>query len=604
MSCVTTANCVAAGVASNFGGTIATLSAPPNISTTGLSVGTIGLPYASALAASGGLAPYSWSVAAGTLPPGLHLAPNGTISGIPTISGQYPVTFSVTDANSLSSDAVMVISIRPIGAPGYWEVASDGGIFSYGGAQFYGSTGSLHLNAPIVGMAATPDDAGYWLLASDGGIFAFGDAIFYGSTGGMHLNAPIVAMSPTPDGAGYWLVASDGGVFAFGDAGFWGSAGSLPLVKPIVGMASSIDGLGYWLVASDGGIFTYGDAPFSGSVGGLPLPTPIVAMTAAPGGGGYWLSASDGSIFNFGGVNYYGSTSGMPLSAPIVGMDRTADGQGYWMVGRDGGIFNFGDAGFFGSAGGLKLNRPVVGMAAIQSLSAGSIPLDLPARTSELPRVTQQPLDQPALPGASATFDLVASGEPAPTVQWQKSTDEGQTFNNIADATSPMLTVTSVNSSEQWYRYRAVVTNMAGSVTSASAALVVGGEPPAFSPPLLRPIATAGQLQPTTGAAVSPTDSGVTGSVPQVMDQPLDQTVGSDGTATFAALASGEPVPTVQWQVSTDGGKTFSDIAGAAGPSLTLNPAVTSEPLDRYRAVFTNSAGSDTSASASVIFAS
>ena len=260
VSCVTTANCVAAGVASNFGGTIATLSAPPNISTTGLSVGTIGLPYASALAASGGLAPYSWSVAAGTLPPGLHLAPNGTISGTPTISGQYPVTFSVTDANSLSSDAVMVISIRPIGAPGYWEVASDGGIFSYGGAQFYGSTGSLHLNAPIVGMAATPDDAGYWLLASDGGIFAFGDAIFYGSTGGMHLNAPIVAMSPTPDGAGYWLVASDGGVFAFGDAGFWGSAGSLPLVKPIVGMASSIDGLGYWLVASDGGIFTYGDA--------------------------------------------------------------------------------------------------------------------------------------------------------------------------------------------------------------------------------------------------------------------------------------------------------------------------------------------------------
>ena len=73
--------------------------------------------------------------------------------------------------------------------------------------NFYGSTGSLHLNAPIVGMAATPDDAGYWLLASDGGIFSFGDAVFYGSTGGIHLNAPIVAMSPTPDGAGYWLVA-------------------------------------------------------------------------------------------------------------------------------------------------------------------------------------------------------------------------------------------------------------------------------------------------------------------------------------------------------------------------------------------------------------
>ena len=60
----------------------------------------------------------------------------------------------------------------------------------------------------------------------------------------------------------------------------------------------------------------------------------------------------------------------------------------------------------------------------------------------------------------------------------------------------------------------------------------------------------------------------------------------------------------VQWQVSTDGGKTFSDLAGANDPSLTLNPAETSSYPDRYRAVFTNSAGSDTSASASVIFAS
>ena len=116
--------------------------------------------------------------------------------------GEYPVTFTVTDSNLLSSQAQLVISIKPLSPPGYWEVASDGGIFSYGGAQFYGSTGSLHLNAPIVGMAATPDDAGYWLVASDGGIFAFGDAVFYGSTGGTHLNAPIVGMTPTPDGGG------------------------------------------------------------------------------------------------------------------------------------------------------------------------------------------------------------------------------------------------------------------------------------------------------------------------------------------------------------------------------------------------------------------
>ena len=41
---------------------------------------------------------------------------------------------------------------------------------------FFGSTGSIHLNKPIVGMAPTPDGAGYWMVASDGGIFSYGDA--------------------------------------------------------------------------------------------------------------------------------------------------------------------------------------------------------------------------------------------------------------------------------------------------------------------------------------------------------------------------------------------------------------------------------------------
>ena len=74
-------------------------------------------------------------------------------------------------------------------------------------------------------MAPTPDQQGYWLVASDGGVFSFGDAHFYGSTGDIVLNKPIVAMTPTPDGKGYWLVASDGGVFSFGDAVFHGSTG-------------------------------------------------------------------------------------------------------------------------------------------------------------------------------------------------------------------------------------------------------------------------------------------------------------------------------------------------------------------------------------------
>ena len=74
------------------------------------------------------------------------------------------------------------------------------------------------LNQPVVGMAVTPSTNGYWLVASDGGIFTFGDARFFGSMGGQRLNKPIVGMAATPDGGGYWLVASDGGIFSFGDA--------------------------------------------------------------------------------------------------------------------------------------------------------------------------------------------------------------------------------------------------------------------------------------------------------------------------------------------------------------------------------------------------
>ncbi len=246
---------------------------------------------------------------------------------------------------------------------GYNLVGADGGMFSFGDAQFFGSEGGKPLNAPIVGMTTTPDRQGYWLVATDGGIFSFGDAQFYGSTGAIRLNKPIVGMASTPDGQGYWLVASDGGLFAFGDAQFYGSTGAIRLNKPIVGMASTPDGQGYWLVASDGGMFTFGDAQFFGSEGGKPLNAPIVGMASTPDGQGYWMVASDGGMFTFGDAQFLGSVGGQPLNAPIIAMASTPDGQGYRLVASDGGMFSFGDAQFFGSEGGKPLNAPIVGMA-------------------------------------------------------------------------------------------------------------------------------------------------------------------------------------------------------------------------------------------------
>ena len=180
----------------------------------------------------------------------------------------------------------MGVAATPDGG-GYWLVASDGGIFSYGDAQFYGSTGSIHLNQPIVGMATTPSGHGYWLVASDGGIFSYGDAQFYGSTGSIHLNQPVVGMAAGPAGSGYWLVASDGGIFSYGSASFFGSTGGIKLNAPIVGMAAT--STGYWLAAKDGGLFNFGTAPFLGSMGGQSNPNPIRAIAATPSGQGYWL---------------------------------------------------------------------------------------------------------------------------------------------------------------------------------------------------------------------------------------------------------------------------------------------------------------------------
>jgi hypothetical protein len=49
-------------------------------------------------------------------------------------------------------------------------------------------------------MAPTPTGAGYWFVAADGGIFSYGDARFFGSTGDLRLNQPIVGMAPIPRG--------------------------------------------------------------------------------------------------------------------------------------------------------------------------------------------------------------------------------------------------------------------------------------------------------------------------------------------------------------------------------------------------------------------
>ncbi len=292
-------------------------------------------------------------------------------------------------------------------AQGYWLVAADGGVFTFGDAGYYGSTGSMKLNQPIVGLAATPDGKGYWLVAADGGVFSFGDAAFFGSTGALHLNQPIVGLASTPDGKGYWLVAADGGVFTFGDAGYYGSTGSMKLNQPIVGLAATPDGRGYWLVAADGGIFTFGDAGYFGSTGATTLNQPMRSMAATPDGQGYWLVAADGGIFTFGDARYFGSAPASGLDVgDIVAFSSAANGQGYWLAGSDGAVDSFGAAVSEGSSAGSSLHQPIVGFAAVLTL--------IPSEEAPAPlTVTPTPLPI-AVQGVSYAASLTATGGVTP----------------------------------------------------------------------------------------------------------------------------------------------------------------------------------------------
>jgi hypothetical protein len=178
------------------------------------------------------------------------------------------------------------------------------------------------------------------------------------------------------------------------------------------------------------------------------------------------------------------------------------------------------------------------------------------------PTVTTNPVNQSVSATSTATFTAAASGNPAPTVQWQQSTDGGATFTNIAGAISTTLSFT-VLANQNGNQYRAVFTNSAGSSTTTAAALTV-----------------------TSGS--------------QITTNPTDQTVNAGQNATFTAAASGNPTPTVQWQVSIDGGVTFNNVAGAASNTLILTAVTAAMSGNKYRAVFTNGGGTATTAAATL----
>ena len=82
------------------------------ISTSALPAAASGMDYAASLAAAGGVAPYTWSLASGSLPPGLILgAVTGQISGVPSAEGTYDFTVGVTDGASQTAGKPLEVAV-------------------------------------------------------------------------------------------------------------------------------------------------------------------------------------------------------------------------------------------------------------------------------------------------------------------------------------------------------------------------------------------------------------------------------------------------------------------------------------------------------------
>jgi hypothetical protein len=185
--------------------------------------------------------------------------------------------------------------------------------------------------------------------------------------------------------------------------------------------------------------------------------------------------------------------------------------------------------------------------------SSGSATLTISPPASQAPTVTSNPPNQTANSGHTVSFAAAASGTPAPGVQWQVSTDSGNTFTNVAGATSTTLIV-SATPATNGDEYRAVFTNSAGQATSQAATLTVKNFAPA------------------------------------IKTEPVSMRVNSGSTVTFTVVVSSDPKATVQWQRARRGSSKFTNIGGATTPTLSF-AATTAKNGQKFRAVITNSLG-------------
>jgi uncharacterized repeat protein (TIGR03803 family) len=181
-----------------------TIEGVASITTLSLPGGTVQVPYSATLAASGGVAPYTWSVTAGVLPAGLTLSSDGTITGTPTVAGTANFTVEVADAEASPATATANLSLT-IEAPHAFVIIHDFNVYVDGGGPRSGLTmdqaGNFYGTATVGGIVyeLTPSNSG-WIYN-----------VIYSFTGSDDGYSPTGTLTIGPDGALYGTTEFGGG---------------------------------------------------------------------------------------------------------------------------------------------------------------------------------------------------------------------------------------------------------------------------------------------------------------------------------------------------------------------------------------------------------
>ncbi len=214
------------------------------------------------------------------------------------------------------------ISAAEPAANGYWLVAADGGIFSFGSAEFSGSKGAETFDRPIIGMAADRAGTGYWLAGSGGWVYGFGESkLSYAISHPAEAPNQIVGIAPLALGEGFETVNARNCAGNFSLL-VVGQQTDCPLdQEAIVGIAATSSGKGFVTIGSQASNYPYGDAST------LIPPASIIPDLNAPvvggalcGDTGIWYAAADGGVFAYSPAEFHGSLGDIQLNAPIVGM--------------------------------------------------------------------------------------------------------------------------------------------------------------------------------------------------------------------------------------------------------------------------------------------